>query len=122
MNIVVVKSLTPFERHSNDRTTRQLVVPLDLAFQESDFLGDLGFVGCVLSRYDMRRECSQCGKLGRRARKSDPRLVRTVAYKSIVYLEITCGEDRANCECCSFKRVRTIPGSRRGPLTDHRAI
>ena len=33
-----------------------------------------------------------------------PRLVRTVAYKTIVYLEITCGEYRAECDCCTTFR------------------
>ena len=31
--------------------------------------------------------CPKCGKHGRRARKLTPRLVRTVASKTIVYLE-----------------------------------
>jgi hypothetical protein len=48
--------------------------------------------------------CPKCGKHGRRARKLDPRLVRTVAYKAIVYLEITCGEYRAKCDCCTTFR------------------
>jgi hypothetical protein len=48
--------------------------------------------------------CPKCGKYGRRARKLDPRLVRTVAYKAIVYLEITCGEYRAKCACCTTFR------------------
>jgi hypothetical protein len=48
--------------------------------------------------------CPRCGKHGRRARKLDPRLVRTVAYKTIAYLEITCGEYRAQCDCCTTFR------------------
>jgi Transposase len=48
--------------------------------------------------------CPKCGKHGRRARKLTPRLVRTVAYKTIVYLEITCGEYRAKCGCCTTFR------------------
>ena len=43
--------------------------------------------------------CPKCGKLGRRKRKLTPRRVRTVAYKTIVYLEITCGEYAARCDC-----------------------
>jgi hypothetical protein len=48
--------------------------------------------------------CPTCGKHGRRKRKLTPRLVRTVAYKTIVYLEITCGEYRAKCDCCTTFR------------------
>jgi hypothetical protein len=48
--------------------------------------------------------CPQCGKHGRRKRRLTPRLVRTVAYKAIVYLEITCGEYQANCDCCTTFR------------------
>jgi hypothetical protein len=48
--------------------------------------------------------CPKCGKHGCRARKLPPRLVRTVAYKAIVYLEITCGEYRAKCDCCTTFR------------------
>jgi hypothetical protein len=48
--------------------------------------------------------CPNCGKHGRRVRKLTPRLVRTVAYKTIVYLEITCGEYRAKCDCCTTFR------------------
>ncbi|MFN2486878.1 MAG: transposase [Acidimicrobiia bacterium] len=33
-----------------------------------------------------------------------PRRVRTVAYKTIVYLEITCGEYQAKCDCCTTFR------------------
>ena len=33
-----------------------------------------------------------------------PRRVRTVAYKAIVYLEITCGEYQAQCDCCTTFR------------------
>ena len=52
--------------------------------------------------------CPKCGKHGRRKRKLPPRLVRTVMYKKIAYLEITCGEYQARCDCC--KTFRTIPG------------
>ena len=44
--------------------------------------------------------CPKCGKLGRRKRILPPRRVRTVAYQVIAYLEITCGEYRARCDCC----------------------
>jgi transposase-like protein len=48
--------------------------------------------------------CPKCGKHGRRKRKLTPRRVRTVAYKTIVYLEITCGEYAARCDCCTTFR------------------
>jgi transposase-like protein len=43
--------------------------------------------------------CPECGKHGSRKRKLTPRRVRTVAYKAVVYLEITCGEYQAKCDC-----------------------
>jgi transposase-like protein len=43
--------------------------------------------------------CPKCGKHGRRKRTLTPRRVRTVAYKTIAYLEITCGEYQAKCNC-----------------------
>jgi len=51
--------------------------------------------------------CPKCGKHGRRKRKLTPRRVRTVAYKTIAYLEITCGEYQAQCACCTS--FRTTP-------------
>jgi hypothetical protein len=48
--------------------------------------------------------CPTCGKPGRRQRTLPPRRVRTVAYKAIAYLEITCGEYRARCDCCTTFR------------------
>jgi hypothetical protein len=48
--------------------------------------------------------CPACGKLGRRKRTLPPRKVRTVAYRAIAYLEITCGEYRARCDCCTTFR------------------
>jgi hypothetical protein len=48
--------------------------------------------------------CPTCGKLGRRKRILPPRRVRTVAYMTIAYLEITCGEYRARCDCCTTFR------------------
>ena len=44
--------------------------------------------------------CPMCGQLGRRRRTLPPRKVRTVAYMTIAYLEITCGEYQARCDCC----------------------
>jgi transposase-like protein len=51
--------------------------------------------------------CPTCGKLGVRKRKVAPRRVRTVAYKAVAFLEITCGEYRARCDCC--KTFRNSP-------------
>jgi hypothetical protein len=48
--------------------------------------------------------CPSCGRLGRRARILPPRRVRTVAYQAIAYLEVTCGEYRARCDCCTTFR------------------
>jgi transposase-like protein len=51
--------------------------------------------------------CPKCGKFGRRKRILPPRKVRTVMYKSIAYLEVTCGEYQASCSCC--KTFRNTP-------------
>jgi hypothetical protein len=48
--------------------------------------------------------CPTCGQLGRRKRILPPRRVRTVAYRAIAYLEVTCGEYRAGCGCCATFR------------------
>jgi len=53
--------------------------------------------------------CPTCGKHGRRKRKLPSRTVRTVMYKAIAYLEITCGEYSAGCDCC--KTFRNTPES-----------
>src|SRR3954468_17440291 len=42
--------------------------------------------------------CPKCGRHGRRKREITRR-VRTVAYKAVAYLEITCGEYQARCDC-----------------------
>ena len=42
--------------------------------------------------------CPTCGRLGRRKR-TFTRTVRTVAYKAVVYLEVTGGEYAARCDC-----------------------
>jgi transposase-like protein len=47
--------------------------------------------------------CPTCGKPGRRKRKVTRR-VRTVVYKAIAFLEITCGEYAARCDCCTTFR------------------
>src|ERR1700730_5622320 len=51
--------------------------------------------------------CPTCGKHGRRKRKLPPRRVRTVAYKAVAFLEISCGEYQARCSCC--KTFRNTP-------------
>jgi hypothetical protein len=47
--------------------------------------------------------CPKCGRRGRRKR-SLTRTVRTVAYKAVALLEITYGEYRACCDCCTTFR------------------
>lgn len=47
--------------------------------------------------------CPRCGRSGRRKR-TFTRRVRTVAYKAIAYLELTCGEYRARCDCSTTFR------------------
>jgi transposase-like protein len=43
--------------------------------------------------------CPNCGKRGKRV-KTHNRLVRTLAYKKLAWLEITYGEYQARCRCC----------------------
>lgn len=50
--------------------------------------------------------CPTCGKRGRR-KQVLRRLVRTLAYKQVVFLDITYGESRARCGCCTT--FRTCP-------------
>jgi transposase-like protein len=51
--------------------------------------------------------CPTCGKRGRRKQVLAPRLVRTIAYRQVVYLEITAAEYHARCKCC--KTFRSQP-------------
>ena len=51
--------------------------------------------------------CPKCGKHGCRKRKLPPRRVRTIMHKKIAYLDITCGEYQAHCDCCTT--FRTTP-------------
>jgi transposase-like protein len=51
--------------------------------------------------------CPKCGKRGRRKQVLPARLVRTIAYKQVVYLRITAAEYHARCECC--KTFRSHP-------------
>jgi Transposase len=50
--------------------------------------------------------CPKCGKPGRR-KTTHQRLVRTLAYKQVVFLDVTYGEYRAHCSC--GKTFRTTP-------------
>jgi Transposase len=50
--------------------------------------------------------CPNCGKLGSR-KATHNRRVRTIAYKQVVFLDVTYGEYRARCSCC--KTFRTTP-------------
>lgn len=43
--------------------------------------------------------CPRCGKLGNR-KAIHHRRVRTIAYKQVVFLDVTYGEYRARCHCC----------------------
>src|SRR4051812_34890733 len=48
--------------------------------------------------------CPRCGKLGRR-KATHNRRVRTLAYKQVVFLDVTYGEYRARCRCCTTFRT-----------------
>lgn len=50
--------------------------------------------------------CPHCGKMARRVR-TEQRQVRTILYRQIAYLQITCGEYQARCQCC--RTFRTSP-------------
>lgn len=50
--------------------------------------------------------CPTCGKLAELLRTGQ-REVRTIAYRQVVYLQITYGEYRAGCDCCTT--FRTTP-------------
>ena len=51
--------------------------------------------------------CPKCGKRGQRKQVLPARLVRTIAYKQVVYLRITVAEYYARCECS--KTFRSHP-------------
>jgi hypothetical protein len=61
--------------------------------------------------------CPTCGKLGHR-KAIHHRLVRTIAYKRVVYLDVTYGEYRARCRCRKSFRT-TPPGVEPRALYDH---
>lgn len=50
--------------------------------------------------------CPDCGRLGRR-KAIHHRRVRTITYKRVVFLDVTYGEYRARCSCCTT--FRTTP-------------
>jgi hypothetical protein len=62
--------------------------------------------------------CPTCGKPGRRKTVHN-RQVRTIAYKQVVFLDITYGEYRARCECCTTFRT-TPPGVEPRALYDNK--
>jgi hypothetical protein len=58
--------------------------------------------------------CPKCGEHGSRKRKVPPRRVRTVMSKTVAFLEITCGEYQARCNCCTTFRntpEQVLPGA-----------
>jgi Transposase len=65
-----------------------------------------------------RAPCPTCGKLGKRKAVLH-RQVRTIAYKQVVFLDITYGEYRARCGCCSTFRT-TPPGVEPRALYDNK--
>lgn len=62
--------------------------------------------------------CPTCGKLGTR-KDILHRQVRSIAYKQIVYLDLTYGEYRARCDCCTTFRT-TPPGVEPRALYDNK--
>jgi len=62
--------------------------------------------------------CPTCGKLGKR-KDVLHRQVRTIAYKQVVCLDITYGEYRARCDCCTAFRI-TPPGVEPRALYDNK--
>lgn len=59
-----------------------------------------------IHRTPKKAPCPKCGKRGRRKRRLPPRLVRTVQYKAVAYLEVVGGEYQARCGCCVTFRNR----------------
>jgi len=69
-------------------------------------------------RAPCKAPCPTCGKLGRR-KAIHSRLVRTIAYKQVVFLDVTYGEYRARCACCTTFRT-TPPGVEPRALYDNK--
>lgn len=57
-----------------------------------------------ISCASQKAPCPHCGKLAERIRTHE-REVRTIAYRQIAFLQITCGEYRAACGCCTTFRT-----------------
>src|SRR3954470_21740652 len=57
-----------------------------------------------LRRAPKRAPCPHCGRLGRRKRLLHRRL-RTLAYQSVAWLEVTYGEYPSRCGCCKYFRT-----------------
>src|SRR5215470_8430455 len=51
-----------------------------------------------------RFRCPQCGQAGR-LKQVHTRRVRDLAYRTIVFIELTVGEYRARCACCKTFRA-----------------
>ncbi len=62
--------------------------------------------------------CPTCGKPGRRKAVHN-RQVRTIAYKQVVFLDVSYGEYRARCGCCTTFRT-TPPGVEPRALYDNK--
>jgi hypothetical protein len=62
--------------------------------------------------------CPTCGKLGKR-KDILHRQVRTIADKQVVFLDVTYGEYRARCHCCTTFRT-TPPGVEPRALYDNK--
>ena len=62
--------------------------------------------------------CPRCGKLGNRKAIQHCR-VRTIASKQVVFLDVTYGEYRARCHCCTTFRT-TPPGVEPRALYDNK--
>src|SRR5208337_5057687 len=62
--------------------------------------------------------CPRCGKLGNR-KAIHHRRVRTIASKQVVFLDVTYGEYRTRCHCCTTFRT-TPPGVEPRALYDNK--
>jgi Transposase len=61
--------------------------------------------------------CPHCGKRGRR-KQTHTRVVRDIAYREILILEITVGEYRARCSCCKTFRAQVDDVEARAEYTN----
>jgi hypothetical protein len=52
--------------------------------------------------------CPQCGRVGHR-KDTHTRLIRDIAFREVVIIELTVGEYRATCDCCKTFRSQ-VPG------------